>query len=181
MPHWTEHTWACQLCQLALIVYKGKAKQRRRWNLFHWTASFKEKELNLLRRGGFTAVAIRKRLQTTTWLKKTTCSNNRTWDFLWALGMGVCVLEGDQEEMLAYISSLWIRACDKWALESERWIQAAHLSTKAAVTKLSDLTNHHWSKDHRLVTATLENFTPYTYQPLLSTQRGWVSFLRSGF
>ena len=40
------------------------------------------------KREGLTAVTIRKPLQTTTWLKKTTCSNNRTAGFLWAFGGG---------------------------------------------------------------------------------------------
>ena len=53
------------------------------------------------KRGGLTAVTIRKPLQTTTWLKKTTCSNNRTAGFLWAFGGGGVegVLERGQGEM----------------------------------------------------------------------------------
>lgn len=33
-------------CQLVLIAYPGKTKQRKGWNLFQQTAPFKEKELS---------------------------------------------------------------------------------------------------------------------------------------
>lgn len=71
------------------------------------------------RRGGLTAVTIRKHLQTTTWLRKTTCSNNRTAGFLRAFASGVCVLEGGQGEMpLTCISLLKSIYCPR--IEEQR-------------------------------------------------------------
>lgn len=89
------------------------------------------------RRGGLTAVTIRKHLQTTTWLRKTTCSNDRTAGFLWAFARGVCV-QGDMP--LMYLSLLKSIYCPR--IEEQR-VYAHSAFKHYGISLLPKLLNWH--------------------------------------
>lgn len=63
------------------------------------------------RRGGLTSVTIRKHLQTTTWLKKTTWANKGTVGFLWAFGGWVCSERRAGRDAFMYIPMLKSTCC----------------------------------------------------------------------